>query len=42
MHSLTEWALDFGPSTPVIIKSAFGYFSLNVLISGIEPPSPIC
>ena len=40
-NSLGPWALEFGPKTPVIINCAFGYFSPNIAIKGMVPPSLI-
>lgn len=39
-NSFGPWAFEFGPKTPVTMNYAVGYYSFNVFIKGIEPPSP--
>ena len=40
-EGLGPWALECGPSTPVITNWALGNFSPSMPMKGIEPPSPI-
>ena len=40
-NSFGPWALECGPSTPVIMNCACGNFSPSMPMNGIEPPSPM-
>src|SRR5690606_42071564 len=40
-NSFGPWALECGPSTPVIMNCAPGNFSPSMPMNGIEPPSPV-
>ena len=40
-NSFGPWALEPGPSTPVIRNWAFGKRAPSMPMKGIEPPSPM-